>query len=293
MIEFPDIDPVAFSIGPLSIRWYALAYLAGFILGWKYALYLCGLDEGREMPEPAKAKEKKTTAKKATITKAAIDDFFPWGILGVILGGRLGYVLFYQTDMIWLAPADIIKIWHGGMSFHGGALGAVLAMLFYTRRKEMSFMRLTDLFACAAPIGLFFGRIANFVNGELFGRVTDMSWGVVFPHGGIFPRHPSQLYEAALEGLVLFIVLAVLAHRPAIRCRAGVLSGVFLTGYGLSRFIVEFFREPDAHIGYIAGYFTMGQILSLPMIAGGILLVLYAARAYNNPRNGRQEQKPA
>lgn len=283
MIEFPDIDPVAFSLGPFSVRWYALAYLAGFLLGWKYAVYLCGLDEKTGIVNKGH---------KGHLDKTVIDDFFAWGILGVILGGRLGYVLFYQTDMFWTAPADIIKIWEGGMSFHGGAIGAVVAMLLFTMKRNISFLRLTDIFACAVPIGLFFGRIANFINGELFGRVTDMPWGVVFPHGGIFPRHPSQLYEALLEGVLLFIVLAVMARRMDIRDKPGILSGVFLTGYGLSRFIVEFFREPDFHIGYIAGYFTMGQILSLPMIAGGIFLILYVMRQSKN-QNDRLEKNTA
>lgn len=281
MIEFPNIDPVAFSLGPFSVRWYALAYLAGFLLGWKYAVYLSGLDE-KAVIDSKNCKNK--------LDKTAIDDFFAWGILGVILGGRLGYVLFYQTDMIWTAPADIIRIWEGGMSFHGGAIGAVVAMLLFTMKRNISFLRLTDIFACAVPIGLLFGRIANFINGELFGRVTDMPWGIVFPHGGIFPRHPSQLYEALLEGLVLFVVLALMARRPDIRHKPGILSGVFLIGYGLSRFIVEFFREPDFHIGYIAEYFTMGQMLSLPMIAGGIYLAFYAIRKDRNRHDGREKK---
>ncbi len=262
-LQFPDIDPVALSLGPIEIRWYALAYLAGFLLGWRYILYLIGLDEKR-------------ADKEKLVSKLAIDDFLPWAILGVILGGRIGYVLFYQPGMLRYDVLEIFKVWHGGMSFHGGALGMIAAMAIYAFAKKLPLLRLTDLVCCAVPIGLFFGRIANFINGELFGREGNAPWTMVFPGGGAFPRHPSQLYEAALEGLVLFVVLLLMAHREKIRSRPGILSGVFLIGYGLSRIIVEFFREPDIQIGYIAGFMTMGQILSVPMIIGGGVLIAYS-----------------
>lgn len=259
-IPFPDIDPVAVSIGPIVIRWYALAYLSAFLLGWKYVIYLAGKN-----PEQRP-------------NRLDIDDFLPWGILGVILGGRVGYVLFYQTAMYLHNPLEIFMLWHGGMSFHGGALGMILAMIIYAWRKNIYVLRLTDWVCCAVPIGLFLGRIANFINGELFGRVTDAPWGVVFPHGGELPRHPSQLYEAALEGLVLFLILLALAHNKKVRERPGIISGVFLIGYGLSRILVEFFREPDAQIGFLFNYFTMGQLLCIPMIIGGLVAIGYALK---------------
>lgn len=262
-MKFPDIDPVALAIGPLQIRWYALAYLAGFLLGWQYALYLCGLDKGRE-------------PKEKFIQKTTIDDFLPWAILGVIVGGRLGYVLFYQPEMYLADPWEIPKVWHGGMAFHGGALGAIIAMVCYAFYHKLPLLRLTDIFCCATPIGLFFGRIANFINGELFGREATVPWAMAFPRGGEFPRHPSQLYEAGLEGIVLFAVLAALVHRERIRNTPGILTGVFLIGYGLARLFVEFFREPDIQLGFIAGPFTMGQVLSVPMILGGLVVIFYA-----------------
>ena len=262
-IEFPNIDPVALSIGPIEIRWYALAYLAGFILGWQYCLYLVGLDKDQK-------------PQKDYIQKTNIDDFLPWMILGVILGGRLGYVLFYQFEMYVQDPLEVAKIWRGGMSFHGGTLGALAAMIIYSAIHKLPLLKLSDIVCCAAPIGLFFGRIANFVNGELFGRQSAQPWAITFPHGGPFPRHPSQLYEAVLEGLVLFIILYVCAKSKFFRGRAGLLSGVFLIGYGLARAFVEFYREPDIQIGFIAESFTMGQVLSVPMILGGLFLVHFA-----------------
>lgn len=258
-MDFPNIDPVAFYLGPLPIRWYALAYIAGFLAGWKYCLYLVGLD------------------KDVRPNKTDIDDFLPWAILGVILGGRLGYVIFYQFELYLANPWEIAQIWHGGMSFHGGASGVIIAMLVYSWRRGFSFLRLTDIVVCAVPIGIFFGRIANFINGELFGRVTSVSWGVDFPRGGGMTRHPSQLYEAALEGLVLFLILFFLARSAWVRAHSGILSGVFLLGYGAARFGVEFFREPDLQIGYIAGIFSMGQILCVPMILGGLVLIIAGA----------------
>ncbi len=265
-LSFPDIDPVALTLGPLEIRWYALAYLAGFVLGWRYALYLAGRYE------------------QGGVDKNAVDDFFPWAILGVILGGRIGYALFYQFEFYLAEPLEILKVWRGGMSFHGGLLGAVAAMAVFAYYRKISLLRLTDLVCCAAPIGLFFGRIANFINGELFGRVTGAPWGVVFPAGGPAPRHPSQLYEALLEGLVLFAVLAVMARRDKIAARPGILSGVFLVGYGAARGFVELFREPDSQLGYIADLFTMGQILSVPMMICGFVLIAYALRRDQNAR---------
>lgn len=262
-LDFPNIDPIAFEIGPLVVRWYALAYIVGFVAGWKYCLYLAG----------------KTPDQKPD--KLDIDDFLPWAVVGVILGGRVGYILFYQAGFYLDHPAEILKVWKGGMSFHGGISGVIIAMIIYSRRRGFGFFHLSDLLACATPIGLFFGRIANFVNGELYGRITDVPWAVKFPHGGNVPRHPSQLYEAALEGLVLFIILIVLAHIKPVRERVGVLSGIFVAGYGISRFIVEFYREPDMQIGLFFDTISMGQILCLPMIIGGIGIIIYALARYS------------
>jgi phosphatidylglycerol:prolipoprotein diacylglycerol transferase len=265
-LPFPAIDPVAFEIGPLfgygplSIRWYALAYLTGFLLGWQVSMRLA-------------------TKNTAPPTPQDYDDFTTvWAVLGVILGGRIGYVLFYQFSFYLEQPSQILMLWRGGMSFHGGFLGVVVAAVLFARARGFSALAFGDLLACVAPIGLFFGRIANFINGELFGRVSDVSWAVVFPHGGPWPRHPSQLYEAVLEGLVLFAVMMILVRQPTIRSRPGMLTGAFLIGYGLLRSSAEFFREPDVQLGFLFGGATMGQLLSLPMIAVGIALILRARR---------------
>lgn len=257
-IPFPDIDPVALSIGPLVIRWYALAYLAGFMLAWKYALRIVNRDPGQR-PD-----------------KDDIDNFVPWAVLGVILGGRIGYVLFYQFDLYAADPLEALKVWHGGMSFHGGALGVIAALFFYSHWHKFSMLRLSDAACAGVPIGLFLGRLANFINGELYGRVTDVSWGVLFPRGGALPRHPSQIYEAVLEGAVLFTILFFMAKNDTIRNRPGMVTGVFLAGYGAMRFIVEFFREPDFQLGLYLNVISMGQILCTPMILFGSYLAYQA-----------------
>lgn len=255
LFEFPNIDPVALSLGPLQIRWYALAYLAGFLLGWRYCLRLVSGQEVRPHRDD-------------------IDDFLTWAIVGVILGGRFGYVLFYNFDYYAANPLDALKVWQGGMAFHGGVLGVMVAMVAYARRSAFSFLRLADVVCAAAPIGIFFGRISNFINGELFGRVTDSPLGMVFPRGGDLPRHPSQLYEAALEGLVLFVILYFLIRNEAVRNKGGVVAGAFLLGYGVFRAFVELFREPDAHIGLYFDVLSQGQLLCVPMvlIGGGVIV---------------------
>lgn len=257
---FPDFDPVAFSIGPLVVRWYALAYLVGLIGGWKWCMVLAKRDKTAPRPE-------------------LFDAFLSWAVVGVIVGGRLGYVLFYNPSQYLAAPLDALKIWHGGMSFHGGLVGVGLAAYAFTRAKKAPFLSFTDLLACVAPIGLGLGRLANFVNGELFGRETNVPWGVVFPRGGQVPRHPSQLYEALAEGLILFVILFFLSRRKDIQKRKGFLSGIFLILYGIFRFFIEFFREPDPQLGFLFAGATMGQLLCLPMIAvGSVLLVLSIKR---------------
>jgi phosphatidylglycerol:prolipoprotein diacylglycerol transferase len=256
---FPPLDPVAMSLGPIVVRWYALAYLAGFVLGWRYCLWL----SARNPKGP---------------TPRQYDDFLTWAVLGTVLGGRLGYILFYQPDYYFSHPQEMLEVWHGGMSFHGGMLGVIAAALIFTARKHIGFFAFTDVLACVTPIGLGLGRLANFVNGELYGRVTDVAWGVIFPRGGDLPRHPSQLYEAGMEGLVLLAVMYLLACKPGWRARPGFLSGWFLCLYGVFRFTLEFFREPDSQLGYLWGGATMGQLLSLPMILFGLYLVMRSER---------------
>ncbi len=258
-IPFPNIDPVLIHIGPLAIRWYALAYIAGLVLGWRYIL--------RMIDTP------KLWRGSAPISKLEVDDALLWAALGVILGGRIGYVFVYNFSYYMAHPNEIFTVWHGGMSFHGGALGVLVALAIFSRRRNIPALTLMDLVCAAQPIGQFFGRIANFINGELWGRPTDVPWAMVFPTGGPIPRHPSQLYEAALEGIVLFLVLRLLTHRFKLLQRPGTVMGIFIMGYGLSRVIVEFFREPDAQVGYLYGdWLTMGMVLSVPMILAGALL---------------------
>ena len=270
-LPFPDfLDPVAIAIGPVTIKWYALAYIAGFLLGVWWAQRLARRDSGRP-------------------TARDIEDFLVWAVLGVILGGRLGYVLFYRPELL-AEPLRAIAIWEGGMAFHGGMLGVALAVILYARANGFAALRLGDRIACAVPIGLFFGRLANFVNNELWGRPTDLPWGVVFPIRDDLeavypevPRHPSQLYEAFLEGVVLFVLLAWLASRSGIRNRPGLLSGVFIAGYGAARFAVEFVRQPDLRDPVYLGFMTQGQMLSVPMVLAGAGLIGFALR---RPRAG-------
>lgn len=256
-IPFPQIDPVAVALGPIAIRWYALAYLAGLVLGWLLVRRLVQRPHWR-------------------LSREDVDDLLFYATLGVVLGGRLGYVLFYQPLHYLQNPADILIVWRGGMSFHGGLLGVLVATAIFARRRHAAFLEITDAFAVATPIGLFFGRLANFINAELWGRVSDAPWAMVFPTGGPLPRHPSQLYEAALEGLVLFALMLILARRPWRPEEAGRLSGFFLVFYAVARIICEMFREPDAHLGFLLGGFTMGQLLSVPMLLLGVGLVLRA-----------------
>ncbi len=262
-LPFPVIDPVAVSVGPLVVRWYALAYVAGLLLGWLVARRMIARAElwGRTPPTDA----------------AGLDDLLVLIAFGVILGGRLGYVLFYNFSYYAGHPLEALMVWHGGMSFHGGLIGAIAGMCWFAWRRRQAILPLFDLVGAVAPIGIFFGRIANFVNGELWGRAADVPWAMVFPTGGPDPRHPSQLYEAALEGLVLFIVVQTVVRMGGLK-RPGLTAGVFGLGYGLARIACEFFREPDAQIGFFADAVTMGMILSLPLVIGGIALIVMASR---------------
>lgn len=263
-LSFPDISPIALSLGPLHIRWYALAYIAGIVIGWWWAR--------RQLAHPPQVTDSKR-----------FDDLVMWLVLGVVLGGRLGYVLFYKPLYFLSNPEDIFALWQGGMSFHGGFLGVVLAVYVWARRTGTPLMHLADLIAWVAPIGLFFGRLANFVNGELWGRVSTVPWAMIFPTGGPDPRHPSQLYQAGLEGICIFLALTLAAHRGA-RRTAGLMTGIFVIGYGIARITGEIFRQPDAHLGFIVGPVTMGQLLSLPMLAVGIWVIWRARRGGFAPR---------
>jgi len=296
LIPFPNIHPEIFSLGPFqidgwtlgpfAIRWYALAYIAGLIIGWRYCMALA-----KRPPQIAKPQD--------------IDDFLVWATIGVVLGGRIGYVLFYDLQRYLAEPAEIIKLWHGGMSFHGGALGVCIAILLFCRQRKIALLGFGDIIACAVPIGLFFGRIANFINAELWGRITDVAWAMIFPTGAVSPdavppalrdlcqpatlfdgrvglncpRHPSQLYEAFLEGVVLFLLLWALQRFGGARRRQGLLTGTFFAGYGVARIIVEFFRQPDAQLGFLFAGATMGQLLSIPLVIVGVWLVVRAKPA--------------
>ena len=263
-IPFPVFDPVAVSLGPLDIRWYALAYIAGLVLGWRYMVFL--VERRDVLPQNFK------------MTKEQVDDFLFWATLGVLLGGRLGYVLFYDLPYFVENPADIFKLWQGGMAFHGGFLGVVLAGLWFAKKQGISALSLGDLLAAAAPLGLMFGRIANFINGELFGRPTTVPWAMVFPNGGPLPRHPSQLYQAFLEGFVLFVVLAIAIFFLKGLKRPGLVMGLFLIGYGSFRFLVEFVRQFDPQVGLFFGGISMGQLLSVPMVLVGGYFIFRVTR---------------
>jgi phosphatidylglycerol:prolipoprotein diacylglycerol transferase len=263
-IPFPTIDPVLIQLGPFAIRWYALAYIAGLTLGWWWMARLV-------------SRQRLWPLSRAPMSRADIDDFLLWATLGIVLGGRLGYVLFYNASYYAANPMEALAVWQGGMSFHGGLIGVSIAMWAFARARGLPLLSLTDAVSAAVPIGLLFGRIANFINAELYGRPTDLPWGVVFPGAGPEPRHPSQLYEAALEGALLFIVLAVLINRGGLK-RPGLITGVFLAGYAAARMLVELVRVPDPQLGYLAGPLTMGMLLSLPMLLFGLWLIARARR---------------
>jgi phosphatidylglycerol:prolipoprotein diacylglycerol transferase len=262
-LAFPAIDPVLVTIGPLPIRWYALAYITGLVLGWAYARAL--------------VKHKSYWGSLSPPSPGDIDDFLAYAAMGVILGGRIGYVTFYNPGFYLAHPAEILALWKGGMSFHGGLAGTLLAIFLVAKRKGIPVLSLADVSAAAVPIGLFLGRIANFIKPELWGRPAEVPWAVVFPGAGPLPRHPSQLYEAALEGAALFILLYAAIRLGALQ-RPGLVAGLFATGYGAARIICEFFREPDPQLGFLFGGATMGMLLSLPLIAAGIPLIIRASR---------------
>ena len=264
-IPFPAFDPVIVDFGPLiglplAIRWYSVMWLGGCVLAWLYVR--------RFVARPPHAMSDRDAS-----------DFLVWAILATVIGGRLGYVGFYMPGLMLDSPLSLFAVWQGGMSFHGGLIGMIVAMILFARKRDLDLWAMSDAIACAAPIGLFLVRIANFINGELYGRVTDVPWGMVFPGGGDLPRHPSQLYEALLEGLVLFLVLFAVSRSERIRMKTGMLAGIFVIGYAAARGLVELVREPDAHLGFLLGGATMGQLLSIPVLLLGVYLVIRAQRA--------------
>jgi len=255
MIAYPNIDPVALSVGPLNIHWYGLMYVIGFT-----AFLLLGKYRAKQAHSPIKSEQ--------------VDDIMFYGALGVVLGGRIGYMLFYNFQSFLNDPLSLFQVWQGGMSFHGGLLGVTMVVLLLAYRWRISFLALADFIAPLVPIGLGAGRIGNFINGNLWGEVRDAPWGMVFPNAGDEPRHPSQLYQMALEGVILFIILWVFSRKSR---PTGAVAGLFLIFYAIFRIIIEFVREPDAHIGYIAwGWLTQGQLLSIPMLLLGVFLFIYA-----------------
>lgn len=259
VLLFPQFDPTLVQIGPLAIRWYALAYIGSLVLGWRIMRRLVRLSP-------------------AVATMEQTDDFLTWATLGVVLGGRLGYVLFYQPSHYLSDPLAALAVWQGGMSFHGGALGVIVALVLYCRQQSIPLLGFADRIAVVTPIGLGLGRIANFINGELWGRPAPdwLPWAMIFPNAGPEPRHPSQIYQALMEGLLLFILLWTLSRREAIRARFGLLAGVFLAGYAVARSIGELFRQPDAFLGFLFEGATMGQLLCVPMLIAGLWLIIRA-----------------
>ena len=263
VIPFPAIDPVLVHLGPFAIRWYALAYIGGILLGWLYARTLIRNGSLWGGQAPLKVED--------------FDDFILWVTLGIILGGRTGYVLFYNLDFFLAHPIEILQLWNGGMSFHGGFTGCIAAVVLFAKSRGIPVLSLGDITCAVGPIGLFLGRLANFINGELWGRPAEVPWAMVFPTGGPLPRHPSQLYEAGLEGVVLLLVLAFLIRRGALR-RPGLIIGAFAIGYALARSFCELFREPDAQLGFLWGGLTMGMLLSLPLLLFGVALIAIALK---------------
>ena len=271
VLPFPAINPVLIHLGPLAIRWYALAYIVGIIAGWYYARVIIASERLWGGPAP--------------MTVIDFDDFVVWITLGIILGGRTGYVLFYNLPHFLENPLQIFELWNGGMSFHGGILGCSVAIILFALKRHIPILSLGDVTAAVAPIGLFLGRLANFINGELWGRPTDVPWAMIFPNGGPVARHPSQLYEAMLEGVVLFIVLSLMVRAGWLK-RPGVITGSFALGYGIARIICEFFREPDVQLGFLWGGLTMGMLLCIPLMLGGIVILAVAFRRRPQTNNG-------
>jgi len=264
-----NFDPVLIDLGFFQIRWYSAAYILGILIGWIYAKKII----------------KSTTNNQYSfkqITTEQFDDLITYLVIGIILGGRLGYVIFYNLDYYSQNLLEIFKLWQGGMSFHGGLLGVVISIFIFSKKTQINFFKFSDIISCVAPIGILFGRIANFINGELYGKITTLPWGVIFPNGGNLSRHPSQLYEAAMEGIFLFLIVNYLALKKKFLYRAGYISVIFLILYSILRIFSEIFREPDIHLGLLFNYFSMGTLLSLITIIFGLFIILFIKKNEQN-----------
>ena len=264
-----NFDPVLIDLGFFQIRWYSIAYILGIILGWMYAVKII-------------KKTQNNTQNFEPIKRSDFDDLVIYLVLGIILGGRLGYVIFYNLEYYIQNSFEIFKLWQGGMSFHGGLLGVIVAIFIFSKNKNTNFFKYSDIVACVAPIGIFLGRIANFINGELFGKISTLPWAVIFPNGGNIARHPSQIYEAILEGLVLFILINFLALKKHLIIKTGYVSSFFLISYSILRIFSENFREPDQHLGYLFNYFSMGTLLSILTLISGFLIIFFIKKNEQN-----------
>jgi len=264
-----NFDPVLIDLGLLQIRWYSLAYILGIIFGWMYSNKII----------------KSTSNNKynfTQVTTSQFSDLIVYLVIGIIVGGRLGYIMFYNLDYYTQNFSEIFKIWYGGMSFHGGLMGVIITTFLFSKKANVNFFKLADIISCAAPIGIFFGRIANFINGELYGKITTLPWGVIFPNGGNLSRHPSQIYEAILEGIILFLIINYLALRKEFLYKAGFISSAFLIFYSTLRIFSEIFREPDIHLGLLFNYFSMGTFLSVLTIIVGLFIILFIKKNEQN-----------
>ncbi len=264
-----NFDPVLVDLGIFQIRWYSIAYILGIIIGWIYAKKII-------------RKTEKSGYNFVPVKKSDFDDLIIYLVIGIILGGRLGYVIFYNFEHYSQNALEIFKIWQGGMSFHGGLIGIIISIFIFSKNKNTSFFKLSDIVACVSPIGLFFGRIANFINGELYGKISDLPWSVIFPNAGNVARHPSQIYEAILEGAILFLLINFLALRKLLIIKSGYISAFFLIAYSIMRIFAENFREPDQHIGYLFNYFSMGTILSFLTLLSGFLIIFFIKKNEKN-----------
>ena len=264
-----NFDPVLIDLGLFQIRWYSLAYILGIVIGWAYAIQIIKFSTKNEYGFQS-------------VTKPQFDNLIIYLILGIILGGRFGYIFFYNFEYYTQNLFEILKLWQGGMSFHGGLLGVIISIIIFSKKTKNNFFKFSDIVACVAPIGILLGRLANFINGELYGKISTLPWSVIFPDGGNVSRHPSQIYEAVLEGVVLFILINYLAFKRKLIFKTGYISGIFLVLYSILRILSESFREPDIHLGYFFNYFSMGTILSFITFLAGCIIIFFLKNEQNN-----------
>ena len=264
-----NFDPVFIDLGIFQIKWYSLSYILGILLGWVYAKKIIEIT----------SKNKYETE---SVKKTSFDDLIIFIVLGIIIGGRLGYVIFYNSEYYFQNIDEIFKIWQGGMSFHGGLIGVIVSVLIFSKKSKTNFFKFTDIICCVAPIGIFLGRISNFINAELYGKISTLPWAVIFPNVDNIPRHPSQIYEAIMEGIILFILINYLALKKSLLYKNGLISGLFLISYSIARIFSEAFREPDVHLGYFFGYFSMGTLLSFLTLIAGLFIISTVKKSEQN-----------